>query len=251
VSVVAINQPCYLPWRGFFALMKSADVFVFYDDVQFTSNTSRSFATRVQLKTARGRRWLTVPVQKSGRFGQAIDAVEIVADGGRWQATHSAALLEATRGAPHARAIEPVLEQIAGTAWERLAALTIATTTRLAGMLGITPRLLRASGLGIGGAGSARVLAICRALGASVYVSAHGGLDYLDHEAFDDAGIAVRYMDYDLAPYPQLHGPFEPYVSVLDLLANTGPEAPGLIRGATIPWREMVARRGTASRVTQ
>ena len=57
--IVAINQPCYLPWRGFFALMKAADVFVFYDDVQFTSNTSRSFFARVQLKTAAGRRWLT------------------------------------------------------------------------------------------------------------------------------------------------------------------------------------------------
>ena len=54
--VVAINQPCYLPWRGHFALMKTADVFVFYDDVQFTSNTSRSFLARVQLKTAGGRR---------------------------------------------------------------------------------------------------------------------------------------------------------------------------------------------------
>ena len=79
--IVAINQPCYLPWRGFFALMKAADVFVFYDDVQFTSNTSRSFFARVQLKTAGGRRWLSVPVRKSGRFGQRIDETEILDDG--------------------------------------------------------------------------------------------------------------------------------------------------------------------------
>ena len=96
--IVAINQPCYLPWRGFFALMKAADVFVFYDDVQFTSNTSRSFFARVQLKTAGGRRWLTVPVRKSGRFGQRIDETEIADDG--WATRHCAAIRTALQGAP-------------------------------------------------------------------------------------------------------------------------------------------------------
>jgi hypothetical protein len=242
VTVVAINQPCYLPWRGFFALMKRADVFVVYDDVQFV--LGRSFASRVQLKTARGRRWLTVPVRKSGRAGQRIDEVEIVADSG-WQVTHCAAVREAFRGAPYAAAVEPVLELIAGAPWERLAPLTMSTTAQLAGMLGVAPpRTLRSSELGIDGSGSARILAVCRALGATTYVTGHGALDYLEHQPFEAAGIAVEYMDYDLSPYPQLHGPFEPYATVLDLIANTGPAAPAHVRSSTVPWREMVARRG-------
>ena len=197
--VVAINQPCYLPWRGHFALMKTSDVFVFYDDVQFTSNTSRSFFARVQLKTAAGRRWLTVPVRKSGKFGQRIDAVAIAEDG-RWRARHAAAIREAFRGAPFAAAVEPALEALSGRAWERLAELTITTTGLVAGLLGIRRETLRSSALPIGGAGSERVLAICRALGATRYVSGLGGLDYLDHEAFDAAGVAVEYMDYDPSP---------------------------------------------------
>jgi len=242
VSVVAINQPCYLPWRGHFALMKTADVFVFYDDVQFTSNTSRSFSARVQLKTAQGRRWLTVPVRKSGRFGQRIDAVEIAEDG-RWRARHAGAVREALRQAPHADCIEPVLSALTGRPWEQLADLTIATTRLMAERLSVKAELLRSSALGIGGSGSGRVLAICQALGATHYITGHGGLDYLDHEAFEAAGIAVEYLDYDLSAYPQQHGPFEPYVTALDLLANTGADAPAHVAARAVPWREMLARR--------
>jgi hypothetical protein len=243
--VVAINQPCYLPWRGHFALMKAADVFVFYDDVQFTSNTSRSFFARVQLKTAAGRRWLTVPVRKSGRFGQRIDAV-VIAEDGRWRARHVAALREAFRDAPFAACVEPALAALNADATDRLAELTIATTRLMAGLLGIERETLRASTLDVGGAGSERVLAICRSLNATRYVTGHGALDYLAHEAFEAAGIAVEYMDYDLSPYPQLHGAFEPYVTALDTLANLGPGAAGHVDARTVPWREMVARRVTA-----
>ena len=241
--VVAINQPCYLPWRGHFALWKQADVFVFYDDVQFTSNTAKSFFARVQLKTAAGRRWLTVPVRKAGRFGQRIDEALIADD--RWVARHTAAIREAFRGAPHAAAVEPVLAVLEG--WERLAELTITTTKLIAEMLGVQRETLRASALGVEGSGSARVLAICRRLGATRYVSGLGGLEYLDHEAFDAAGIAVEYVDYDLSPYPQLHGAFEPYVTALDTVANLGPEAGAHINARTVSWREMLARRAAAA----
>jgi hypothetical protein len=243
--VVAINQPCYLPWRGFFSLMKAADVFVFYDDVQFTSNTSRSFAARVQIKTAAGCRWLTVPVRKSGHFGQRINEV-VIAEDGRWRARHCESVRQALRGAPFAASVEPVLAAVGDEARQRLCALTVDTTRQLAAMLGIERRTLLSSEMGVGGAGSERVLAICRALGGTRYVTGRGALDYLEHEAFDAAGIAVEYMDYDLTPYPQLHGDFEPYVTVLDVLANTGPRAGDFIGGVRVPWREMVARQAQA-----
>jgi hypothetical protein len=246
VTTVAINQPCYLPWRGHFALLKAADVFVFYDDVQFTSNTSRSFFARVQLKTPRGRSWLTVPVRKSGRFGQRIDEVEIAGDGG-WRMRHGAAIREALRPAPYAASVEPVLAALAGGAWNRLAELTIATTRLMAELLGIRRETLRSSALGIGGGGTTRVLSVCQSLGATRYVSGHGGLAYLDHEAFEAAGIAVEYMDYDLSPYPQLHGAFEPYVTALDVLANTGPGAAAHVNARAVPWREMVARQAAVT----
>jgi WbqC-like protein family len=238
VTTVAINQPCYLPWRGQFALMKVADVFVFYDDVQFT--TTRKFFSRVQIKTATGRRWLTVPVQKSGRYGQRIDEAVIADDG--WATRHCGTIREALRDAPYITTIEPTLAVLTSRPWQRLADLSIATTLAMAPALGAEGRTLRSSQLGIEAAGTDRLLGICRALGATHYITGHGGLAYLDHEAFESAGIAVEYMDYDLSPYPQQHGPFEPYVTALDLLANTGRDAVSHVNAHLIPWREMVAR---------
>ena len=242
MTAVAINQPCYLPWRGQFALMKAVDLFVFYDDVQFT--TTRRFFSRVQLKTAAGRRWLTVPVQKSGRYGQRIDETLIADDG--WARQHCAAIREAFRDAPFTSAIEPLLAVLMARRWERLAELSIATTLELAPLLGAERRTLRSSELGVGDSGTDRLLAICRALGATRYVTGHGALGYLRHEAFESAGIAVEYMDYDLSPYPQLHGAFEPYVTALDVLANTGPTAAAHVNARAVPWREMVARHAAA-----
>ena len=239
MTTVAVNQPCYLPWRGQFALMKAADVFVFYDDVQFT--TTRRFFSRVQLKTAAGRRWLTVPVQKSGRYGQRIDETLIADDA--WARRHGAAIREALGRAPFASALEPVLALLTDRPWERLAELSIGTTLAMAPLLGATPPTLRSSALGIDGSGTARLLAICRALGATRYLTGHGALGYLEHESFEAAGIAVEYMDYDHAPYPQQHGAFEPYVTALDLIANTGPEAPAHVNARAVPWREIVARQ--------
>jgi hypothetical protein len=243
--VVAINQPCYLPWRGFFALMRLADTFVFYDDVQFTSNTAKSFFSRVQLKTEHGRRWLTVPVRKAGRFGQLIKEAAILPDA-RWQRQHCEMTRRALRDAPFAEAVEPILRLISGTEWALLADLNLSTTRCIAETLGIRPELRVSSELGIAGSGSQRVLDICRKLGATKYVTGHGAVNYLRHEDFEAAGIAVEYIDYSLAPYPQLHGAFDPYVTVLDVIANTGPEAPAQVQGATIPWRVMVSRHGGA-----
>jgi len=220
--------------------MKLADVFVFYDDVQFTSNTSKSFFPRVQLKTATGRKWLTVPVQKTGKFGQKINEVEIVQDN-KWQASHRGQILEALKKAPHLADIMPMVDEVTTQPWNSLADLTMQTTMQIAKLLGITCKTYFASELGIGGSSSERVLNICKHLGATKYLTAHGALNYLEHELFDAAGIQVEYVEYDLSPYPQLHGEFNTYVTVLDLIANTGSDAPHHVQASTTPWQDMVA----------
>jgi hypothetical protein len=95
--------------------------------------------------------------------------------------------------------------------------------------------------LGIGGASSNRVLDVVRALGGTRYITGHGARNYLDHEAFEAAGIEVHYMNYRRIPYPQRHGEFTPYVSALDLVAQCGREGIEYIQPATIPWREFMA----------
>jgi hypothetical protein len=97
---------------------------------------------------------------------------------------------------------------------------------------------VRSPELGIGGAGSARVLEIVKKFGGTIYVSGHGARNYLEHEAFEHAGVRVEYMDYRRTPYPQLHGAFNPHVSVLDLIANTGRVGLDYIHSQTVNWKQ-------------
>jgi hypothetical protein len=99
---------------------------------------------------------------------------------------------------------------------------------------------LRSSEMTIGGESSRRVLDIVLAVGGNVYVTGHGARNYLDHELFERAGVQVRYMDYRKAAYPQLHGEFTPYVSVLDLIANVGADGVRFIDSPSVHWKEFL-----------
>jgi hypothetical protein len=87
------------------------------------------------------------------------------------------------------------------------------------------------------------VLDVVRALGGTRYITGHGARHYLDHEAFEAAGVAVEYMDYRCTPYPQFHGAFTPYVSILDLVAHCGHEGVSHIHSGTRPWRSFIDER--------
>ena len=101
-------------------------------------------------------------------------------------------------------------------------------------------RFVEVEQLGIAGASSQRVRDIVLAVGGTRYITGHGARNYLDHQLFEDAGIRVEYMDYEKRPYPQLHGEFTPYVSLLDLIANTGPAGIECICSGTSYWKDFL-----------
>lgn len=232
MTTVVISQPMFFPWRGMFEQLALADVFVHYDDVQFSKG---SFTNRVQIKTPNGSAWMTVPVQKHAGSNEIRSLRARDSD---WRADHLAQLREAYRGAPFG---DEVLQLVADE-YDRpgaLVELLIGSFERVARRLGASDgtTFLRSSELGIGGSGWPRVLDVVAHVGGSVYVTGHGAGNYLDAEAFERAGVDVRFMDYALTPYPQLHGEFTPYVSILDLLANVGPDAPAHLHPRTVGWR--------------
>lgn len=94
----------------------------------------------------------------------------------------------------------------------------------------------------IDGSGSQRVLNIVRALGGSVYLTGHGARNYLDHEAFEQVGIQVNYMQYKRHPYPQRWGEFTPFVTALDLVASLGRDGLQHISSTGVAWREFISR---------
>src|SRR5262245_27444671 len=181
----------YFPWLGMFEQIKLADIVVHYDAVQMP--LGRSFISRVQLKTARGMAWLTVPIRR--RAGQSIDEVEID-DAQPWRRRHLALLHAAFRDAPcRADAIaiaEGVLD--AGDRW--LSRLNIRATETVCAYLGVDRRFVLASEMAVHGRGTERLIGLLAKLDATHYVTGHGAVDYLDHPALEAAGIEVSYMDY-------------------------------------------------------
>ena len=107
--------------------------------------------------------------------------------------------------------------------------------------IGYRRRFLRSSEFGFKSHKSELVLDLIKAVGGTSYITGWGARDYLDHELLDRNGINVEYMDYQLSPYPQLHGPFCPYVSILDLIANVGSSAFQWIRSGTVDWKTFTA----------
>jgi hypothetical protein len=221
---VVILQPSYIPWRGYFGQIRKADLFIFYDDVQYDKHGWRN---RNQIKTAQGKHWLTIPVHSKG-VTEGIPIKDVRIDWSKpWGKNHLKALTSAYNKSPHFKDYLPLLESFYQRRDECLADFTIETTIRLSRELGITStRFLRSSELsGIHGAKTDRLIQILKHVGAKHYISGPSARDYIEKERFDEAGITLEYMEYNYPEYPQLYPPFEPYVTILDLLCMTGKDA--------------------------
>jgi hypothetical protein len=234
---IVISQSMYFPWVGFLEQLRLADIFVRYDDVQFSKG---SFTNRVQIKTAAGSRWLTVPLRHI-RLGQRIDQVELD-DSTDWRGQHREMLRQAYLQAPFRDEMLDLVDRVFAQPASTIADVSHASVLALAEYFGLTSKLrvLDSATLGITGNSSRRVLDIVLALAGDVYITGHGARNYLDHELIENSGVSVEYMQYRCLPYPQLHGDFTPYVSGLDLVANLGREGVRNIQSTAVKWREFL-----------
>ena len=239
---VVISQPMFLPWIGLFEQVKLADVYVHYDDVQMPQG--RSFMSRVQIKASSGTQWLSASIDRQNS-GRLICETSLLQDSG-WRDRHLNLLKQNYREADDFESMFEVAQEIYSQREDNLAAFNQFTIEHLSKQLELETEFHVSSDLAIRGASTQRLLAICRHFGASEYLTGHGARHYLDQEFFEDHGIKVSYMHYDLRPYKQLHGEFTPYVTVLDALANVGVSARDLLSSGTVDWREFLADGGTA-----
>lgn len=222
--ICGIMQPSYIPWRGAFDLIQRVDVYVFYDDVQYVK---RSWRNRNRIKTASGTKWLTIPVQARGNITDGIPIRSIRLDAGQdWSRSHREQLHQAYRQAPHYRSQAGLLDRIYAEIPELLADFTIATTELLARALGIEDtRFVRSSELDVVGTGTDRVASIMEAVGADHLINGPTARGYTDEALLTSRGLSTEYIKYDYAEYPQLHGPYEPQLSVLDMMLMVGAQA--------------------------
>lgn len=236
---IVISQPMYFPWIGMLQQIQQCDVFVYYDDVQFT----RGFFNRVQIKCENGVNWLTVPTSNWKR-GQLINEVKID-NTKNWKANHLNKFKRAYCFTPFYKTAVKIIEDVFSNTYNTVSELSQASTDILVDYCAPIcggKDFIKSSSLSVSGSSSCRILNICKILNGKTYLTGHGAQNYLDHVKLEQHGIDVCYADYNLIEYPQLHGQFTPFVSILDLIANCGPKSIEYINGSKIGWRAFLNR---------
>jgi hypothetical protein len=210
-------QPTYLPYLGYFHLIAASDVFVFLDDVQFAR---RSWQSRNRIMGAGGEVMLTVPVKKTDRDTPIFD-IEVSTDQ-PWRVQHLNSFRHAYAKRPHFADALAFLEQnlVEGG---KLADLNIVLIEAAARRIGLTTEFVRARALSTPGHRSEHLLGLCRAVGATGYLSPMGSADYMQDEGvFDAADFPFRFQAFVEVAYPQGREVFTPYMAFVDALANVG-----------------------------
>jgi hypothetical protein len=222
-KTIAIVQSNYIPWKGYFDLIRSVDEFILFDNLQYTR---RDWRNRNAILTPSGVCWLTIPVESKGKYFQKIR--DTVVSNPRWATDHWKSIVHFYSRAPFFRMYRERLEELyGGTKTKYLSEINYRFLTAFCAMLGITTRITWSTDYEPGEGRTGRLVSLCKQTGADRYLSGPSARGYLDETLFAAEGIAVEYFDYSGYPeYPQLHTPFRHAVSAIDLILNTGPCAP-------------------------
>ena len=186
--IAVILQPSYIPWRGYFDQIRRADLFIFYDDVQYDKHGWRN---RNRIKTVQGSQWLTIPVHTRG-VTSGIPIREVRIDWSRpWAKNHLKSLTLAYARAPYFSSYLPWLNSVYDRRYELLADFTIWLTMEISRRIGVTQaNFMRSSDLeGVEGQKTDRLVGILKRVGASHYLSDPAAQEYLEAEKFEAAGI--------------------------------------------------------------
>lgn len=221
MTIVAIMQPTYLPWLGYLAMIDRVDQFVFLDNVQFER---RSWQQRNRIKTANGEILLTIPVRSKDRREQRLDEVRI--DGTQdFPKRHIRSIQHAYAKAPFYEKLAPDLFAQLCTPTPLLADVTITVIEWLLRQYSINTNCVRGSTLSATGTKDVLLCNISKELNANKYLSPPGSAKYLDQSTvFQNADIPVSYHTYEHPIHKQINGPFQPFMSAVDLLFNCGPD---------------------------
>lgn len=220
---IAIVQSNYIPWKGYFDLINKVDEFILFDDMQYTR---RDWRNRNKIKTPHGLHWLTIPVKVKGKFFQKIKDTYIRDPD--WAAKHWKTISITYARAPYFDAYKEIFEELyLGCTLLRLSEINYRFLSKICQLLGIKTKLTWSSDYHIIDGKTERLVALCQQIQATEYLSGPSAKNYIDSNLFKQAGIKLTFMDYSgYTEYPQLYPPFEHGVSIIDLIFQTGPDAP-------------------------
>lgn len=219
---VAVVQSNYMPWRGYFDMMNLVDEFILFDNMQYTR---RDWRNRNTVKSPAGLTWLTIPVVVKGKYSQAIK--DTVISDLSWNLHHWKTIVHCYSKARYFSYYREIFEDLyLNTKETYLSLINYRFLKAICKLLGIATKITWSMDYQLAGDKSERLVNLCKQAGATDYLSGPSAKAYLSEDLFDRQGIAVSYMDYsDYPEYGQLYPPFEPRVSIIDLILNEGPDA--------------------------
>ncbi|MFN5370372.1 MAG: WbqC family protein [Bacteroidia bacterium] len=214
---VVILQSNYLPWKGYFDLINDADVFCFYDEVQYTKNDWRN---RNRIYSKNGLHWISIPINKDAVKGK-ISQAKLP---GNWQMQHYKSIKLAYGRAPFISNLDQIIYKLYfENNFEYLAEFNQYSIQTICSYLGIKTKFMNSNAFELKGDRIQRLINLLKLLKATEYISGPSAINYLSGQEhyFLEEGIKLTFKDYKGYPeYSQLNKPFENYVSIVDMIAN-------------------------------
>ena len=218
---IAILQSNYIPWKGYFDLIRFVDKFIIYDDMQYTR---RDWRNRNQIKTPQGVKWLSVPVKVKGKYHQKIRDTEI--DGDEWKQSHWRSLELNYQKAPHFKEVASLFRPLYDDHYATISELNRRFIDAVCGYLEISTRISDSCDYSLIEGKTERLVDLCVQAGGTEYVSGPAAKGYIDESQFAQQNIKLTWFDYSGYPeYHQLWGDFVHGVTILDLLFNCGKDS--------------------------
>lgn len=228
---LAIMQPYFFPYIGYFQLIAAVDKFVFYDDVNFIKN---GWVNRNRLILAGATRYITVPLAGASPFLK-INEIGVQADDG-WRRKLVESLRHSYSKAPYFADVNALFQEIVLSDQHKIGEIAKASVTAVCRYLGLTTEFVPSSAI-YGNAslgGTARVLDICAREGASDYVNPPGGRELYNAQDFFARGLGLHFVRPSLKPYPQFTDQFQPGLSIIDILMFNSREQVMAMLGAEV-----------------
>jgi hypothetical protein len=215
---IAILQSNYIPWKGYFDIIRAVDEFIIYDEVQYTKNDWRN---RNKIKTLSGVKWITIPAYQRS-LNQKISETEI--SDRKWGKKHWNMLLTNYAKAPYFKEIAGSFEEFyLNNNIIHLSKINETLLRLVCDFLEIRTKITSSAEYILQGNSSERLINLCKQTDSQIYVSGPAAKNYLSEDLFHNNNITIEWMDYSGYPeYPQLYPPFEHHVSIVDLLFNAG-----------------------------
>jgi len=221
MTLVAIHQPTFLPWLGWWDKLVRADVLVLLDDVQFPKKGG-TWMNRVRMLVGGEPRWVTVPVDRAYKGTRRVHEMRID-ESKPWRENMLATVRGSYARAPYAQEVMPVLEEALRARTDRVAELNERAIRLLGDLLGLDKsKLVHQSELRVSGAGTQLLVEVCRAVGGDTYLSGDGSDGYLEEDAFAAAGLGLTFQEFTPPRYPQLVAHYVAGLSVVDALMSCG-----------------------------